>query len=676
MNSQSPASPGEDYQHSSVNPSGTGSTTSNSLSNSLSSSLPSGSHIKKKRVGKACDSCRIKKTKCDGKKPCNRCIIDNKICVFTEKKKPKEKNHPQGYVELLETRLDILTKSLEKLIQLSRPHLPFLEEIIQDQQRKSKKRVKTEYNSEESDNEVSSDYDSDDQNVRTKDNELDETNAASEEENAIPINKVVAYLINKQGLLNNLPVEWEHGAMIAANYNAKKNLEKSSKLFAEHKSTMSSESRDSVSEHHIHHSPLEHVNEQETSHTQQQDRHPHHSIDQRPGGNLKKRSSSISVKKEEDTEVLYEDEEDLTLASPPGSTLSQISLTEQFNLNDFSLGGYSSGGLALAATAPAAAVASTNNNNLSSYTSSNNEFIMSDFESDSNSMYSQHFQQPQFPMNQQQAHQLAQFKLHQQQQQLQHQGVKLAKTESISPPDIENFPKRANSLFLSNSGTTVEAPPMANSSVTSLTSKYESHSLTSPTDTASPLNTTLRRSSSSLTQRPFSPSYSKMKNSGHVHKPSTHPHPHRTNSSSSAIISNNGNEFHITGKRNSLSSNSSTTSTHTTPNGIHAHATPTLFANTQTATTSLSPQSVNQQQQSHIPQSQPQPFYEGGEATGKAFVDFPVTFDELPSDAFKIGGNGAGNVVHGFNQYQNMDIVENENYDNIIIANNNNPFAK
>ena len=66
-------------------------------------------HVKKKRVGKACDSCRIKKTKCDGKKPCNRCLLDNKICVFTEKRKVKEKIHPPGYIELLETRLDILS---------------------------------------------------------------------------------------------------------------------------------------------------------------------------------------------------------------------------------------------------------------------------------------------------------------------------------------------------------------------------------------------------------------------------------------------------------------------------------------------------------------------------------------------------------------------------------------
>ncbi|CAI5758202.1 unnamed protein product [Candida verbasci] len=163
---------------------------------------------KKKRVGKACDSCRIKKTKCDGKKPCNKCILDNKICVFTEKRKPKEKNHPPGYVELLETRLDILTKSFEKLIELSQPHLPFISEIINSNK--------------------STQYESSSPSSSISDNEY-------EEDSIIPINKIVSYLIEQRGLLKNLPMEWEQGAIIAANYNYKKNFDSSVKLFAQHK---------------------------------------------------------------------------------------------------------------------------------------------------------------------------------------------------------------------------------------------------------------------------------------------------------------------------------------------------------------------------------------------------------------------------------------------------------
>lgn len=129
-------------------------------------------HHKKKRVGKACDSCRIKKTKCDGKKPCSKCRMDNKICVFTEKKKVKDKVHPSGYVELLETRLTLLTKSLEKIILMSKPYLPFITEILQDEDATS--------------------------------------------EDTIPINKVVQYLIEKEDLLQNLPGECNE-ATIAAN---------------------------------------------------------------------------------------------------------------------------------------------------------------------------------------------------------------------------------------------------------------------------------------------------------------------------------------------------------------------------------------------------------------------------------------------------------------------------
>lgn len=143
---------------------------------------------KKKRVGKACDSCRIKKTKCDGKKPCGKCLSDNKICVFTEKRKSKDRHHPLGYVELLETRIDLLLKSLEKLTKLAAPHLRFLQEL-----------------------------------------------QVERSGNHIPINEVVSYLINKEGLLKNLPIEWENGALIAAKLPSdEEGIMKASKEFAEH----------------------------------------------------------------------------------------------------------------------------------------------------------------------------------------------------------------------------------------------------------------------------------------------------------------------------------------------------------------------------------------------------------------------------------------------------------
>lgn len=146
-------------------------------------------HHKKKRVGKACDLCRIKKTKCDGKKPCGRCLTDNKICVFLEKRRAKDKLPPSGYVELLETRLDLLTKSLQKMVLLLKDHLPFLREL----------------------------YDP--------------------ESDSIPINDVVTYLIREKGLLASLPVEWEKGAYIAATMlgTSQKGIEAAASAFASHR---------------------------------------------------------------------------------------------------------------------------------------------------------------------------------------------------------------------------------------------------------------------------------------------------------------------------------------------------------------------------------------------------------------------------------------------------------
>ncbi|KAG7926413.1 hypothetical protein KL925_003463 [Ogataea polymorpha] len=73
---------------------------------------------KKKRVGKACDSCRLKKTKCSGKQPCEKCQADNKICIYTERKKSRDKSYSYDYVELIEKRLRIVNKALINLSEM------------------------------------------------------------------------------------------------------------------------------------------------------------------------------------------------------------------------------------------------------------------------------------------------------------------------------------------------------------------------------------------------------------------------------------------------------------------------------------------------------------------------------------------------------------------------------
>lgn len=71
--------------------------------------------VKRKHVLKACDRCRIKKTKCDGKQPCNRCSIYNHTCLFREKKATQTKVYSRGFVEMLEFHHSLVVKGLQKL---------------------------------------------------------------------------------------------------------------------------------------------------------------------------------------------------------------------------------------------------------------------------------------------------------------------------------------------------------------------------------------------------------------------------------------------------------------------------------------------------------------------------------------------------------------------------------
>lgn len=47
--------------------------------------------IKRKKVSKACDTCRHSHTRCDGFKPCKRCITLNKNCQYLRISKQRGK---------------------------------------------------------------------------------------------------------------------------------------------------------------------------------------------------------------------------------------------------------------------------------------------------------------------------------------------------------------------------------------------------------------------------------------------------------------------------------------------------------------------------------------------------------------------------------------------------------
>src|SRR5277367_296749 len=75
----------------------------------------------RRRVPQACDRCRyfqsqncnfwkelnfyrVKKGKCDGKKPvCTRCALDGQMCMFSERKFSKDRVIPKGYISHLFT---------------------------------------------------------------------------------------------------------------------------------------------------------------------------------------------------------------------------------------------------------------------------------------------------------------------------------------------------------------------------------------------------------------------------------------------------------------------------------------------------------------------------------------------------------------------------------------------
>ncbi|EPE24180.1 Zn2/Cys6 DNA-binding protein [Glarea lozoyensis ATCC 20868] len=73
-----------------------------------------------KRVWKACERCRMKKTKCDGESPCKRCKDDGLVCTAGSRKKTEFKQLPRGYAEVLENTQYALIATVQKLYTMLR----------------------------------------------------------------------------------------------------------------------------------------------------------------------------------------------------------------------------------------------------------------------------------------------------------------------------------------------------------------------------------------------------------------------------------------------------------------------------------------------------------------------------------------------------------------------------
>ncbi|KAH8588603.1 hypothetical protein B0O99DRAFT_727774 [Bisporella sp. PMI_857] len=78
-----------------------------------------------KRVWKACERCRMKKTKCDGESPCKRCKDDGLVCTAGSRKKTEFKQLPRGYAEVLENTQYALIATVQKLYTMIRNNEPW-----------------------------------------------------------------------------------------------------------------------------------------------------------------------------------------------------------------------------------------------------------------------------------------------------------------------------------------------------------------------------------------------------------------------------------------------------------------------------------------------------------------------------------------------------------------------
>ncbi|KAI0476027.1 hypothetical protein GGR56DRAFT_447678 [Xylariaceae sp. FL0804] len=83
-------------------------------------SPPGGVDSRHKRVWKACERCRMKKTKCDGEFPCKRCKDDGLVCTAGTRKKTEYKQLPRGYAEVLENTQFALIATVHKLYAMVR----------------------------------------------------------------------------------------------------------------------------------------------------------------------------------------------------------------------------------------------------------------------------------------------------------------------------------------------------------------------------------------------------------------------------------------------------------------------------------------------------------------------------------------------------------------------------
>ncbi|XP_044717535.1 fungal specific transcription factor domain-containing protein [Hirsutella rhossiliensis] len=101
-------------------------------------SAPSQPIQKRRRVTRACDECRRKKIKCDGKQPCTHCSVYSYECTY-DKPSNRRRNPAPQYIEALENRLQRAENMLRKFmpdVDLADPNLdPAIQQEFHNRQR-------------------------------------------------------------------------------------------------------------------------------------------------------------------------------------------------------------------------------------------------------------------------------------------------------------------------------------------------------------------------------------------------------------------------------------------------------------------------------------------------------------------------------------------------------------
>ncbi|KAL6910732.1 hypothetical protein GGI43DRAFT_378687 [Trichoderma evansii] len=87
-----------------------------------------GRERRRKRVSKACERCRLKKIKCDGELPCQKCKNNGNVCTPGIRKRTihvEYKQVPKSYVEFLETTHLALIGTVHKLYTMIQKNKPW-----------------------------------------------------------------------------------------------------------------------------------------------------------------------------------------------------------------------------------------------------------------------------------------------------------------------------------------------------------------------------------------------------------------------------------------------------------------------------------------------------------------------------------------------------------------------